>query len=111
MPKQKIFLRSLSVAKKYKVNISQNAQDDLEHIFFYIAADSINNAKKFILELEKKIYGLGTFPERFAYIPENIYFGTNYRHIIHKKYRLVYRIDSNSVYILRVMHGSRLLGL
>ena len=69
------------MAKKYKVNISFNAQNDLEHIFFYIAQDSTNNAKNFILELEKKIYSLDTMPERFALTPENIFFGTNYRHI------------------------------
>ena len=99
------------MVKKYKVHISQNAQNDLEHIFFYIVADSINNAKKFILKLEEKIYSLDTFPERFAYIPENIYFGTNYRHINHKKYRALYKIESNSVYILRVINGSKLLDL
>lgn len=99
------------MAKKYKVKITDNAQNDLEHIFYYIAADSINNAKKFILALEKKIYSLDTFPERYAYIPENIYFGTNYRHISHKKYRTIYKIGNNSVYILRVIHGSKLLDL
>lgn len=95
--------------KKYKVNISRNAQNDLEHIFFFIAEDSINNAKKFVLELEKKIYSLDTFPERFALIPENIFFGTNYRHIIHKKYRVIYKIDNDLIYILRMIHGARLL--
>ncbi len=98
--------------KKYKVNISRTAQNDLEQIFFYIAEDSINNnAKKFILELEKKIYSLDTFPERFALIPENIFFGTNYMHITHKKYRTIYRIDKDSIYILRVIHGAKLLEL
>ncbi|MCK4838913.1 MAG: type II toxin-antitoxin system RelE/ParE family toxin [Desulfobulbaceae bacterium] len=97
--------------EKYKVNISKNAQNDLEHIFFYIADDSINNAKKFIIELEERIYSLETLPERFAYIPENIFFGTNYRHITHKKYRAIYKIDNNSVYILRVIHGAKLLDL
>ena len=99
------------MTKKFKVNISLNAQNDLEHIFFYIAEDSINNARKFILELEKKIYSLDTFPERFALIPENLFFGTSYRHIIHKKYRAIYKIDNNSVYILRVIHGAKLLEL
>jgi len=99
------------LAKKYNIYISNNAQNDLEHIFFYVAADSLNNAKKFILELEEKIYSLDTFPDRFAYIPENIYFGTNYRHITHKKYRVIYKIENNSVYILRIIHGSKLLNL
>ena len=97
--------------KTFNINITKNAQNDLEHIFFYIAEDNINNAKKFILELEKKIYSLDTFPERFALIPENVFFGTDYRNISHKKYRVVYRIDGNSVYILRVIHGSKLLDL
>ena len=99
------------MAKKYKVTISHNSQKDLEHIFFYISTDSINNAEKFILELEKKVYGLDTFPERFAYIPENLYWGGNYRHITHKKYRVIYRISNNFVYILRIIHGSSLLDL
>lgn len=99
------------MAKKYKVNISLTAQNDIEHIFFYIAEDSINNAKNFLLELEERIYSLDTFPERFAYIPENIFFGTSYRHINHKKYRVIYKIDNNSVYIMRVIHGAKLLDL
>lgn len=99
------------MAKKYKVNISFNAQKDLEHIFFYIAEDSINNAKNFIVELEEKIYNLDTMPERFALIPENIFFGTNYRQITHKKYRVIYKISENSVFILRVVHHANLLDL
>lgn len=99
------------MTKKYSVWISQNAQNDLDHIFSYIAADSINNAKKFVLALEEKIQRLDTFPEGFAYIPENIFFGTNYRHIIHKKYRVIYKVDRDSVYVLRVIHGAKLLDL
>ena len=99
------------MAKKYKVNISFNAQKDLEHIFFYIAADSINNANNFILELEEKIYSLDTMPERFALIPENIFFDTNYRQITRKKYRVIYKISGNSVFIMRVVHGAKILDL
>ncbi len=97
--------------KKFKIHLTRNAQNDLEHIFFYIASDNLNNAKKFILELEKKIYSLDTSPGPCPYIPENIFFGTNYRHLVHKKYRAIYKIDNNSIYILRVIHGSKLLDL
>jgi plasmid stabilization system protein ParE len=54
---------------------------------------------------------LGTSPERCPLIPENIFFGTNYRHLIHKQYRAIYKIDNSSVYILRVIHESKLLEL
>lgn len=95
--------------KKFKVHLTLNAQNDLEHIFFYIASDNINNAKKFILQLEETIYSLDTSPERCPVIPENIYWGTNYRHLIHKNYRILYKIDCDFVYILRVVHGATLL--
>ncbi len=97
--------------RKFKIYLTGNAQNDLEHIFFYIASDNINNARKFILQLEEKIYSLDTSPERCPLIPENIFWGTNYRHLIHKKHRAIYKIENNSVYILRVVSGAKLLEL
>lgn len=97
--------------KVFKVCISQNAQDDLRHIFSYIAEDNVSNAKVFVSELEEKINSLSTMPERTSHIPENIFFGTDYRQLIHGKYRVIYRIDKSEIYILRVVHGSKLLEL
>ncbi len=97
--------------KAYKVYITQNAQNDLRHIFSYIAEDSISSAKIFISELEEKINTLSTFPERAPYIPENVFFGTDYRQLIHGKYRVIYRIDGKNVFVLRIIHGSKLLEL
>jgi len=95
--------------KKYEVNLTRHAQEDLEHIFDYIAADSINNASNFIVELEKSVYSLEHLPNRNPLIPENEYFGTDYRHLIYKKYRIIYRVLENSVFILRIIHGAKLL--
>ncbi len=97
------------MTKRYKVNLTQLAQKDLEQIFYYIAADSIKNARNFVLELEKKIYSLDTFPERQPFIAENEFFATDYRHLIYKKYRIIYRISEKTVFILRVIHGAMLL--
>ena len=99
------------MAKKYQVNLTQQAQNDLEQIFYYIADDSINNAANFVLQLEKKVYSLEDFPDRTPFIPENEFFGTDYRHLIYKKYRIVYRIVERSVFILRIFHGAKLLNL
>ena len=91
------------------MNLTQLAQRDLEQIYYYIAADSINNATNFVLELEKKIYSLDTFPERHPLIAENELFATDYRHLVYKKYRVIYRISEKAVFILRVIHGAMLL--
>ena len=97
------------MTKKFKVNLTQLAQRDLEQTYSYIAADSIKNAMSFVLELEKKIYSLDTFPERQPLIAENEFFATDYRHLIYKKYRVIYRISEKTVFILRVIHGAKLL--
>lgn len=97
------------MTKRYKVNLTQLAQKDLEQIYYYIAADNIINAGNFVLELEKKIYSLETFPERQPLIAENEFFATDYRHLIYKKYRIIYRISEKTVFILRVIHGAMLL--
>ncbi|MCP4629633.1 MAG: type II toxin-antitoxin system RelE/ParE family toxin [bacterium] len=97
------------MTKRYKVNLTQLAQKDLERIYYYIATDSFKNARNFIIELEKKIDSLNTIPKRHPLISENEYFGTDYRHLIHKKYRTVYRISEKAVFILRVIHGAMLL--
>ncbi|MBT8363404.1 MAG: type II toxin-antitoxin system RelE/ParE family toxin [Deltaproteobacteria bacterium] len=97
------------MTKRYKVILTQLAQKDLEQIYYYIAADSIKNASHFVLELEKKIYSLDTFPERQPLITENEFFATDYRHLIYKKYRIIYRISEKAVFILRVIHGAMLL--
>ncbi|RZB30709.1 MAG: hypothetical protein SRB1_02989 [Desulfobacteraceae bacterium Eth-SRB1] len=99
------------MAKKYQVNLTQQAQNDLEQIFYYIANDSINNAANFVLQIEKKVYSLEDLPDRNPFIPENEFFGTGYRHLIYKKYRIVYRIVERSVFILRIFHGAKLLNL
>ena len=99
------------MTKTYQVNLTHQAQKDLERDFYYIAADSFNNAVNFVLELEEKVYSLETFPNRHPLIRENEFFGTNYRHLIYKNHRIVYRIIDNSVFILRIIHGANLLNL
>jgi len=99
------------LTKTYKVYLTQYAGEDLEHIFYYIAADSPGKASKFILELEQKVYSLEHLPNRNPLIPENDFFGTDYRHLIYKKYRIIYRVSDDSVFILRIIRGSKLLEL
>ena len=97
--------------KKYNVYLTQHAQEDLEHAYSYIASDSIDNATLFITEIEKNIYTLEIFPFRNPLIPENEFFKTDYRHLIYKKYRTIYRVTENSVFILRIIHSVRLLDI
>lgn len=59
--------------------------------------------------LEKQIDTLESFPERCSLIPENEILGTHYRHLLYGNYRTVFRVAKNTVYVLRIVHGARLL--
>ncbi|MFQ5651277.1 MAG: type II toxin-antitoxin system RelE/ParE family toxin [bacterium] len=109
--KPDLFSRNLRLPKKYEVYLTRHAQEDLERIFCYVANDSIDNATNFVIELEEKVNSLEDLPNRNPFIPENEYFGTDYRHLIYEKYRIICRVLEYSVFISRIIHGAKLLEL
>ena len=66
---------------KYRVDITGIAEVDLEEIWILIAADSVENATRFVTELEAKIGTLEQMPSRCPAIPENALLETEYRHL------------------------------
>jgi len=94
---------------KFRVRIVRAAERDIEEIWDFIAHDNPEEAEKFIRRLEEQIETLERFPERCPLIPENEIMGTRYRHLLHRSYRSVFRIARKTVYVLRVVHGARLL--
>jgi plasmid stabilization system protein ParE len=97
------------VRAKCRVEISKTAENDLDDIWIRIGSDSIENATRFVLQLEQKIGTLEKMPYRCPAIPENIQLGTEYRHVIISDYRVIFRIVASAVFILRIVHGNRLL--
>ena len=95
--------------EKYRVKIARQAETDLAEIWTYISADSVDDANQFILKLERRIRTLESSPRRCSLISENELLGMHYRHLVVKKYRTVFRISDDTVYILRIIHGARLL--
>jgi plasmid stabilization system protein ParE len=93
----------------FQVEITPLAEADIAEIWDYIAADNPEAAPRFIEELERQLTNLEAFPERCPLIQENKRLGTNYRHLIYGNYRTIFRISGPVVYILRVIHGARLL--
>jgi len=94
---------------RFKVKITRAAEMDIQTIWSFISADSSANADRFIVELEKQLNTLEHFPHRCPLIPENEHWGTRYRHLLYGDYRTLFRITGKSVYVMRVIHGARLL--
>jgi len=97
--------------QKFRVEITETAQSDVQEIFQYIAADNQKAAINLIEEIERQIASLEKFPARCPVIPESFELGVEYRHIIYGHYRTIFRVEASKVIILRVIHGARLLSL
>lgn len=94
--------------KDFEVIWTNNAQYDLESIIEYIKIDSLNTAKKIFVEIKKECDSLYYFPERKRVVPELQQIGIlKYREIIHKRWRILFKIDDKKVYILLVVDSSR----
>ena len=94
--------------KKFEVIWTKNAQFDLETIIEYIKVDSINIAKKVFLEIKSRCENLYYSPQRKRIVPELQQIGINkYREVIYKRWRIVFKIENEKVYILLVVDSSR----
>jgi plasmid stabilization system protein ParE len=94
---------------RLRVRISETAERDVYEIWTFISQDSLEAAAGFILRLEERVSTLEAFPSRCPLIPENDLIGTEYRHLIYGGYRMIFRIEARTVYVLRIIHSSRLL--
>lgn len=86
------------------IKLELDAREDMRQIEEYISKDSVYYANKTIEEIVEKTKYLSMFPYMGRKIPE--FNNTNFRELIYKSYRILYRVNSN-VYILKIFHHSR----
>ena len=83
------------------------ATADLESIVEYICRDSESYAAAVARELVAAARSLATFSERGRVVSE--YEDPAVREMIVRRYRLIYRVRSDRVEVLRIIHGARQL--
>jgi len=86
-----------------KVITKRTAQRELLQIKWYIQQDSEFYANKTVNEINKRIENLLLFPEMGKVTNKK----ENVRQIIYKSYKILYRFNSNKIYILHIIHHSR----
>ena len=92
------------MSKKYNVFWTQTAENDFTFILKYIQKDSPSNAKMVFLALKEQALKLEFFPERGRIVPELQEFGiTQYREIIIQRWRMIYKIVDERVYVLSLI--------
>lgn len=95
----------------YEVIISDKAAVDLRNIYEYIAftLESAENAKNQLNRIEKCIYALEQFPERFRLYYQEPWLSRNTRVVAVDNYLVFYIPNPNkkTVTIIRILYGSR----
>lgn len=86
---------------------TETANNNLIEIKEYISLDSPLQAVLLIEAIFTKVNILARYPEsgkKLKELPNG-----PYREVLFKKYRIIYRLEKDNVYILLVHHASRLL--
>lgn len=92
----------------FQVTWTKSAEIDLELIIEYIKTDSLDRAKNIFYEIKKECEKLNAFPDRNRTVPELQQIGImEYKELIHKRWRIIYKVDSTNVNILLVIDSSR----
>ena len=92
----------------YEILWTDSAKQDLTEIIEYIAFNEIEIAKKQFIRIKESAEKLESFPDQGRIIPELLNQNINkYRELIISPWRIMYKIEGNTVYILAVIDGRR----
>lgn len=87
---------------------SDAARDDLRAIAFHIAIDSLENALEVVDALERRAALLARLSTRGRVVPElRRLAGTRFREVIEAPWRIVYRVEDTSVFVVAVIDSRR----
>ena len=94
----------------HTVEWTATARDDLDEIIGYLLAEDPLNALQVLDKIEAKAEALNLIPQRGRLVPELKFNGvTTYRELIIKPWRIIYRIDDHSVWVVSLLDGRRQL--
>jgi plasmid stabilization system protein ParE len=97
--------------RERNVRWSESARGDLDVVIDYIALDSVENALAVLDRLEQRAESLRIAAERGRVVPELSAIDVlQYRELIERPWRIIYRIEPDQVVVLAVLDGRRELG-
>ena len=91
------------MSKIYKIKWTSNAKEDFLNIIDYIKQDSLESARKVYKQIKDKAHSSNFFPFRGRVVPELQQQGiTIYRELIVNPWRIMYKIENDTVYIMAI---------
>ena len=89
------------------VHWTNNAIEHLVNIYEHISLNSPTYAKRMVDRITRRSEQIADQPQSGRKVPE--YEAEDIRELIEKPYRIIYRIKSDQIDVLAVIHGARLL--
>jgi len=91
----------------YQVITQPQAEEDIRQAMRWIARYSPEKATLWYFDIMQTIESLSTSPARCPFAPERETFSLEIRHLLFEKYRILFIIEDEFVYVLRVRHGAQ----
>lgn len=92
---------------KLKIEITHQAESEIETAYLWIRQDSPIRANKWFEGMVKAIDYLALFPVRCLLAQESGDVGNEVRQLLYGKFRILFIVESDTVFILHVRHGGR----
>jgi plasmid stabilization system protein ParE len=93
--------------KSYRVELTDKALVDAGEAYFWINEQSEVVALRWYEGLMKAFLSLEKNPLRHPPAPENVFFEEEIRQLVYGKYRVLFTVEGETVYVLRVRHSAR----
>ena len=93
--------------KTYRVEPTDKALVDAGEAYFWINEQSEGVALRWYKGLMKAFRSLEKNPLRCPLAPESAFFEGEIRQLIYGKYRILFTVEGETVFVLRVRHGAR----
>lgn len=91
----------------YRVNWSPRALTDVEEIAHFIEKDSLFYAQAVVTKIVRATGKLADFPLVGRVVPE--FSKPDFRELFVYSYRVIYRVENETVTVIAIIHGKRLL--
>lgn len=95
--------------KKYRIEITEGAKQDMASVHDFIARDKPKAAAKWVRTFDRHVRSLRDYPMENEVIPEVVETQFSYRHVAWGNYRIIYSVEEDIVRVMRVFHAARLL--
>jgi plasmid stabilization system protein ParE len=91
----------------FKIVVEKEPEEDMKEAVRWIALSSPDKATLWYFDTAEAIESLENFPFRCPLAPESKTFGAEIRHLIFGKHRILFFIEDEIVYVLRVRHQAQ----